>query len=179
MIAIMSDELAGMFSGAPAREMPQGATIFAAGDPVTHVFRLETGEAALRRVTPGGAELVLQRAGPADVLAEASVYSDSYHCDAVTRSQGTRLRAIPRKAFLDALEAEPVAARAWARRLARAVQSSRALAEIRTLRTVSERLEAWESLGGVFPGKGRIHDVAAELGVTREALYRELARRRQ
>jgi CRP-like cAMP-binding protein len=51
-------------------------------------------------------------------------------------------------------------------------------AEIRTLRTVAERLDAWLGEGNVLPDKGRHQDVAAELGVSREAFYRELARRR-
>jgi CRP-like cAMP-binding protein len=43
---------------------------------------------------------------------------------------------------------------------------------------VAERFDAWLDEGHSLPEKGRWKDVAAELGVTREALYRELARRR-
>jgi hypothetical protein len=43
---------------------------------------------------------------------------------------------------------------------------------------VAERLDAW--LGGerALQEKGTWQDLAAELGVSREALYRELAKRR-
>lgn len=47
-------------------------------------------------------------------------------------------------------------------------------AEIRSLAKVAERLDAWLSEGRTLPDKGRWQDVAAELGVTSEALYREL-----
>ena len=64
------------------------------------------------------------------------------------------------------------------RRLAHAVQEARMKSEIRTLRTVAERLDAWLSAkDGGLPPKGQWQELASELGVSREALYRELARR--
>jgi hypothetical protein len=43
----------------------------------------------------------------------------------------------------------------------------------------ADRLEAWLCEGNALPSKGRRQDVATEIGVTREALYRELSRRRK
>jgi hypothetical protein len=63
--------------------------------------------------------------------------------------------------------------------LARAVQATWVRSEIRSLPKVAERLDAWLNEGCVLPDKSCWQDVAAELGVTREALYRELARRRR
>ena len=62
--------------------------------------------------------------------------------------------------------------------LARSVQAARVRAEIRSLPRVAERLDAWLAEGNALPGKGQRQELAAELGVTREALYRELSRRR-
>lgn len=67
----------------------------------------------------------------------------------------------------------------WARHLASVVPGPRIRAEIRSLPRVSDRLDAWFAKGHLLPGKVRRQEVAAELGVTREALYRELARRRR
>ena len=53
------------------------------------------------------------------------------------------------------------------------------LAEIRSLRSVSDRLDAWIAEYGPMPNKGLWQGVANELSVSREALYRELARRRK
>lgn len=50
---------------------------------------------------------------------------------------------------------------------------------IRTLRIVAERLDAWFGEGHALPSKGEWQTLAFELGVSREALYRELARRRK
>jgi CRP-like cAMP-binding protein len=70
-------------------------------------------------------------------------------------------------------------ARAWARHLAQEVQRARAQAEILSLKTVAERVDAWITLNDdALPPKGYWHQVASEIGITPEALYRELARRR-
>lgn len=52
-------------------------------------------------------------------------------------------------------------------------------AEILSLKSVAAKLSAWMALNSdALPPKGRQHLVASEMGVTPEALYRELARRR-
>jgi len=56
---------------------------------------------------------------------------------------------------------------------------ARVRAEIRSLPTVAARLDVWLAEGNELPSKGHWQTVAAELSVTREALYRELARRRK
>ena len=60
--------------------------------------------------------------------------------------------------------------------LASEVQRARARAELLALRTVRERLEGWLAFHGELPARGRWIAVANEIGVTPEALYRELAR---
>lgn len=85
---------------------------------------------------------------------------------------------LPVRVFRPALRDSPELAESWSKHLARSVQSARMRAEIRTLRTVTERLDAWLGEGHVLPEKGHQQGVAAELGVSREALYRDLARQR-
>ncbi|MEM9578404.1 MAG: hypothetical protein AAF999_15500 [Pseudomonadota bacterium] len=68
--------------------------------------------------------------------------------------------------------------RAWQARLARTVQTTRLLAEIRGLKTVEQRLDAWLSQNEALPTKGHWQNLAQELSVSPEAFYREIARRR-
>lgn len=110
-------------------------------------------------------------------MAEASVYSNHYHCDAQV-VEPTQLAVLAKSTFLAALDKEPGLARAWSCLLANSVQAARMRAEIRSLSTVASRLEAWLEQGNVLPQKGHWQSLAAELSVSREALYRELARRR-
>lgn len=111
------------------------------------------------------------------MLAEASVYSETYHCDSIVTEAAT-LSALPKTAFVAALRDDSDLALAWSAMLARSVQAARVRAEIRSLPKVADRFDAWLDEGHALPEKGFWQDVAAELGVTREALYRELARRR-
>jgi CRP-like cAMP-binding protein len=178
MIAIMSDALTELFAGARPRRFAAGERLFASGDRVTFLHRVMAGEARLLRHRPDGGRLVLQRAGPGAVLAEASLFAERYHCDgeAVVASSTLALPVIEARVRL---AARPELALAWAGRLAREIQAARQRAEILALPRLADRLDAWLALGdGVLPPRGRRRELAAELGVTPEALYRELARRR-
>ena len=179
MIEIMSESIFSIVAArarAP-RPVARDAFLFHQGDRVASVFVIATGTVELTRFQPEGAPLVLQRAGPGSFLAEASVYSDTYHCDAVAAEPASVIE-MHRDAFLDLLAANPDAARAWSRHLAGAVQSARYRAEILTLKTVAERLDGWLAWNGErLPEKGKWKTLAHEIGVSPEALYRELAKR--
>ena len=178
MIPIMSDALALLFDATEPRRIDPGAQLFHAGDPVHSVYLVAEGAVDLTRVTGAGATVILQRARPGQVLAEASAYSATYHCDAQATTPAL-VQAVPVAEFRARLTADPALAERWAAHLAHAVQTARLRAEIRTLRTVAERLDAWLGEGRPLPAKGGWQDLAAELGVSREALYRELSRRRR
>ncbi len=180
MIRIMSDVL---FSGLLAlargrRKLAAGETLFRAGDPVQALFLVEAGRMRLVRALPHGFQLTIQRAGPGSVLAEASLFADRYHCEAVA-TDAALLRTLPRPRLEAALAGDAGLARAWAAHLAREVQRARASAEILSLKTVGDRLDAWLALNdGGLPAKGGWRLIASEIGVSPEALYREIARRR-
>jgi CRP-like cAMP-binding protein len=94
-------------------------------------------------------------------------------------AEESAVRAVPVAKARAALEADPTLAFALMRHLAGEVHRTRARAEILSLKSVALRIDGWMALnGGVLPPKGRWHQVASEIGVTPEALYRELARRR-
>ncbi|MFP4274154.1 MAG: Crp/Fnr family transcriptional regulator [Paracoccaceae bacterium] len=173
----MPPSLSPLFQEARAADWPAGETLFLAGQAVEAVFLVLSGRVHLQRHTPDGARLILQDAGPGDILAEASAYSARYHCDAVVVT-ATTLASLPKPVFLAALREDADLGEAWSSLLARSVQAARLRAEIRSLPRVADRLNAWLGEGNRLPERGRRQDVAAELGVTREALYRELARRR-
>src|SRR4051794_2287928 len=81
MIPVMSDDVAGLF--APLSPHPvsfaAGSAVFRIGDPVRRVYLVHTGAIHLVRHHRNGVPLILQRAGPGSILAEASVFSDRYH----------------------------------------------------------------------------------------------------
>jgi len=165
--------------GALSLRYDPGTLLFSRRDKVGSLFLLEHGEVKLSRSLITGKELVLHRARAPGIVAEASVYSATYHCDAVCLSHCTIVR-LPVSRFLHLIENNTELSRAWSAHLARTLQSTRFRSEILTMKKVSERLDAWfDWHGDKLPPKGRWRQVAAEIGVSPEALYRELARRRR
>jgi CRP-like cAMP-binding protein len=76
--------------------------------------------------------------------------------------------------------ADPEFAEAWAIHLAGEVQTARFRSEVVALRTVASRLDAWLAWrGDLIPPKGVWKQIADQIGVTPEALYREMAKRRR
>ena len=177
MIAIMRTSISLLFQNARAIGLAPGETLFATGEDVADIFMVRSGRVHLQRHTTHGAQMVLQNAGPGGILAEASAYSSRYHCDAVAVEESV-VACLPRDRFLSALADDPALATSWSALLARSVQAARLRSEIRSLPRIADRLDAWLGEGNLLPEKGHWQEVAGELGVTREALYRELSRRR-
>ena len=180
MIVIMLQSIEPYLKGLRARQQhfESGRALFHRGDPVTDMHFVLTGSIHLVRYQSDGSVLILQRAGPGSILAEASLYSGTYHCDAVAfGAADTRVYA---KAGLKKLLAKsPEFSNVWANYLAQELQRSRLRSEVLSLRTVAERLDAWIAWnGGKLPDKGEWKLVASQIGVSPEALYREIAKRR-
>jgi CRP-like cAMP-binding protein len=181
MIAIMSFDLQLLFQTSDClhRRCAAGSYLFQAGDAVGALYLVREGSVQLLRHTLHGAPVCLQHAVPGDVLAEASLYSSYYHCAAQAASEAL-LTAVPIATMRATLAGNSGLAELWAKHLTKEVQAARLRSEIRSLRTVAERLDAWlgENDWKLAP-KGNWQNVAAEIGVTPEALYRELAVRRR
>lgn len=173
----MHEAIADLFDDAHILTLPAGRYVFHAGDQVQSMHLIMEGRAELLRHSMTGAKLVLNIAERNDVVAEASAYSQTYHCDCIAKSDVT-LRKLDANTFVARLHNSPSLSARWCAKLAYELQSARALSQVRSLKTVQMRLDAWLSLGNKLPTHGEIQDVAHVLGVSREALYREFARRR-
>lgn len=158
--------------------LAEGDVLFRFDDKVRSIFLVVSGGVRLLRHLPNGRTLTLQLAEEGSVLAEASLFEARYHCDAVAVS-ATWLRALPRADAEEAMTGNPAIAKLWAKYLAAEIKRARTRVEIVSLKTVAERLDAWLALRGELPAKGQWHRLASEIGVTSEALYRELAQRRK
>ena len=176
MIAIMS-EWRSLFDGAPSRMLAPGETVFAREQPVRSIYMVVTGTVALERPMADGTALTLYLAREGALLAEASLFADCYHCDAVAR-ETARVAMLPKSSLLAALRAAPDMAIDMFAQAAHEVQRQRSRIEILRLRRVSDRLDAWLELYGE-PSRGEWTRVADGIGVTPPALYRELSRRRK
>lgn len=156
----------------------KGQYLFRKGDTVNTVFVVQNGEAHLVRRRQDGGLVVLQRATTGSILAEASLFSSVYHCDAIAITH-LAVRVFQRRKMKILFESDVTFATAWASHLAEEVRNARLRAEILSLGTVSERLSAWIANTGSLPAKGNWKSIAQEIGTSPEALYREIAKRKQ
>jgi CRP-like cAMP-binding protein len=180
MIDIMSVELISHLRNLAGQEMTfePGQYLFRLGDKVRVVHFIEEGSVHLVRHQADGSALILERAAPRSILAEASLYSDAYNCDAIATVL-TRTLALPKRGIRARLATSPGFSEAWTKYIAHEVQRARLHAEILSLKTVAERLDAWIAWhDGHVPERGEWKPLAEQIGVSPEALYRELAKRR-
>lgn len=166
-----------IFENAPEREFARGSVLFRRDEPVQSMFLVRSGEVALERPLTDGGLLTLHIAAEGTALAEASLFAETYHCDAVARTDA-RVAAVSRAAFVLALRQSPDVAISMIENHAKTVQMHRARIEIMRLRRVADRVDAWLDLFDE-PPKGEWIRVADQIGVSPPALYRELARRRR
>lgn len=156
------------------------AALFRAGDPVVSLYVIVVGKLRLVRTSETGREITLYRSSAGAAFAEASLFSERHHCDAVADAPSGVL-AFSKSALLDGLHEQPAHALALMRHLARQVRASRALVEILNIRPASARLLAYLRLSE--PAHSDTFDIgrnwkqlAGEIGLTHEALYRALAK---
>jgi len=161
------------------RELAHGGLLFRQGDPATAIFRLESGQLRLIRRTIDDHLVILHTARPGEFFAEAALFADSYHCDAVA-TVASRVRVYSKAQVKEALRADPVLAETFMARLARQLQQLRTRMELRNVRSAGDRVLQYLRLRAGADGRGvemegQLQDIAAEIGMTREALYRTLA----
>jgi CRP-like cAMP-binding protein len=161
------------------RTLAAGATLFRQGDPAVAIYVIEQGRVAMVRHTPEGRRVTLFTAGPGESFAEAALFSDVYHCDAVAEV-AARVTVVPKSAFRNHLARRPRFADLLMARLAHQVQDLRLRLELRDIRSARERV--WQALLLSTGTTGRtvtfdrpLKVVAGEIGLTHEAFYRALA----
>jgi CRP-like cAMP-binding protein len=161
------------------RRLATGETLFRSGARTAGLYEIVKGKVRLVRVDRSGREAVLQVAGPGDTLAEASLFSSTYHCDAIATTEAV-VRLYPRTILVNEFARNPKAAQAFAATLARQVMTLRARLEQRYIHSARDRVRHYLAIHADLNGRmvalsGTLKDVAAELGLTHEALYRALA----
>jgi CRP-like cAMP-binding protein len=153
--------------------------VFHQGDPVHSVYVVERGRVLLSRCQADGAVVTLFSARGGESFAEAALSSHHYHCDAVA-AEDSIVVALPvaqlRRHFL----ADPASAMDLAMFFSRQVRDLRARLELRNVRSATDRTLQWlRAHASGNPQRlqltGTWSELADELGLTREALYRALA----
>jgi CRP/FNR family transcriptional regulator, dissimilatory nitrate respiration regulator len=160
--------------------LDSGQPVFRAGAAPRYIHFVEEGTVRLVRHGLHGEEVVLHHARPGEFVAEASLDSARYHCDAVACEPSTLLRVA--KADLEQLiTSDTTFAREWIALLAAQLRGVRARVERLSLRSAEDRIRHLLLSEGrgpqhEFVPAGSLKYLARTLGLTHETLYRSLAR---
>lgn len=154
----------------------KGDLLFRQGKRPERMFYVAAGEVVLQRIGSQGEIVILQRARQGFV-AEASLQSTRYHCDAVVTASG-ELVSIPIEPIKQALLVDSAFAMRWIETLSRELVRLRLQCERLSINGVRDRLLhliETEGQGGRLPLGAGLKSMASELGVSHEALYRTVA----
>lgn len=162
------------------QHLAAGETLFAAGDETRGFFMVRTGRVRLVRFGGDGRETALFTAGPEERFAEASLFAERYHCDAIALSEAV-VACFPKAASLALLGDDATARLDLTADLARQVMTLRARLTVRDIRSARERVIAFLVAEASEDGRtvafdGSLRDIAVAIGLTPEAFYRTLAR---
>ncbi|MBI5165658.1 MAG: Crp/Fnr family transcriptional regulator [Magnetospirillum sp.] len=160
------------------RTLQAGELLFRQGDPTYGIFSVESGRLRMVRHTASGNQVTVHVARAGESIAEPSMFSPAYHCDCVADMRSD-VAVIPKEALIQAMAGDPDLALRMMARLARLVQALRGQIEHRNIRSAKDRvlraLMLLEPSRGVgFEIDGTFKDLASEIGLTHEALYRAL-----
>ncbi len=164
-----------LFQATPTNAMrhlslEKGQHLFHQDQKTGGLFYVEEGYIELRRATQTGELLLVHNAVKGETFAEASLFSDFYHCDAVATGDSTLIE-IDRKHVLEHLQNDPNFAIAMIKHLARQNQVYRSKLEIMAIKSAPERV--FSALSDDML-KGDVIALAAEISLTHEAVYRSL-----
>lgn len=153
--------------------------VFSADEPTRGLFWLESGLVRLTRHSSDGNEITLHVAKAGETFAEASLFAERYHCDAVADLPSTVI-VIDKAQVLVSLSSDPCTAVDWIKHLSKQVQTLRAQIGLMRLKSAHERLLTYLRMQCAETSIVTIErpwkTIATEVGLTHEALYRALAR---
>ena len=170
---------ASLEAGSAVRVLAPNDLLFRQGDRAAAIYKVESGRLRLIRRTVDDHLVTLHTARRGEFFAEASLFADAYHCDAVAAAPSS-VRVYPKAVVMAALRTDPALAEALMARLARQLQELRMRMELRNIRSARDRVLQYLRLCAGIGGRsialdGELQDIAAEIGITREVLYRTLA----
>ena len=161
------------------RSLKAGEFLFRLDTRTLGLYVVREGSIKLVRLDASGRETILYVASAGDIVAEASLFSPTYHCDAVATTNAV-VRLYAKGPLLSAFEQDAKAARAFMAMLARQIMGLRTCLEQRNIHAARDRVRHYLALNVGADGQsvalaGTLKDLASELGLAHEALYRKLS----
>ena len=159
-------------------ELDRGQTLFRQNDAPPGLPLLMKGQVDLVRWTEAGQSIRIHVAREGETFAEASLFAETCHCDAVAVVPSV-VYVLRRKAVLRAFEHSHCLAQAFTQHIAQSLMNARRMLELRAITPLTSRtlarLGELADATGHLPTGTKLQSIAADLDVTPPALYRALA----
>ena len=161
------------------RELVAGQMLFDQGGATVGVYEVVSGKVWQVRIDPKGRDVVVGIAGPGEMIAEASLFSRTHDC-AATALTNAVVRLYRKATLLTQLERDPQAALSFMATLVEQIRNLRIRLERRSIPSARDRVRHYltTNVGGTertVDLPSTLKDLAAELGLTHETLYRTLS----
>jgi CRP-like cAMP-binding protein len=161
------------------RKLVAGQMLFDQGDATVGVYEVVSGKVWQVRIDPKGRDVVVGIAGPGEMIAEASLFSRTHDC-AATALTNAVVRLYRKATLLTQLERDPQAALSFMATLVEQIRNLRIRLERRSIPSARDRVRHYltTNVGGrerTVDLPSTLKDLAAELGLTHETLYRTLS----
>lgn len=148
-----------------------GDFLFHEGDKTIGLFVPLNTSVHLIRTGHDGEATIIHRASAGTWFAEASIFSETYHCDAVAKGEGEVLK-IEKAAVLRGMQ-DPLFATSFCHTISGQLQSLRQIREILAIRSAQDRVFAGLVAGLLV---GTVVDFASTISLSQEATFRALRR---
>ena len=159
------------------RHTRKGAALFRQDATVERMYYISSGRVKLMRHTREGDTVIMRIDTSREMIAEASLFSESYHCTAVV-DQPSEIYTIDRDTALVEVFKSSRSSREILKLFSGHIRDLRSLIEIRNIRSAQKRILAYPESIAEHDGKVRLYtslrDIAYKLGLTHETMYREL-----
>lgn len=155
----------------------KGSILFAPGDATRGFYAVHEGAVRIYRVSSRGKEITLEIAGARSTFAEASLFSDIYHCYAEALKDST-VFLIQKDGFLEMIQKDIRFAVIWIRILSIEIIHLRQRIEELSLKSPKARIVSYILLLSEIQNtpsiKLPVHrkSIATLLGMTHETFYR-------
>ena len=161
------------------RQLAAGEILFRQGDAAFAIFAIERGRLQLIRHTIDSRRVVLHTARTGELFAEAALFATVYQCDAMA-AEASQVSVFPKRELLEAFRKDSGLAERFMALLAHQIHVLRARLEERNIRSARERVLHHLALAAGPDERsvlleGTLIDLAAEIGLSHEALYRTLS----
>jgi CRP-like cAMP-binding protein len=157
--------------------LQKGETLFNQGDAVERIYLVNKGKLKLIRNTIDGTPVVLHVGLSGETIAEASLFSDQYHCSAQADVAST-LQSVNKQKLLEHLHNNPQQMKQLLAVFSRQVRDLRAINEIKNIRSAEERILAYIRCNinetRVMKLELSLKELAHNIGLAHETFYREL-----